>query len=248
MSAVDHRLDTDLRHHRPATGRKRSGGDSSLVSLSAPASRGYLANPNPHGLRWQSRMRERRRLRLEPQLPKHTKALSPPASSCGTAHSRRQTIAYASIKLHPYRIKVKTMQKMPIFQVEPTETKREYLRAMLPMSKRLSTPDTIYCVLTASNHKPAKNARNQSRSNRIMPHKNCLITIPWPSTFSRLCPCRPSSQELCQNQKNQPKPASENLSPAFPLDHLSQSLQTTCSLFCICLKTNHLHLKMQTLN
>ena len=85
-------------------------------------------------------MRERRRLRLEPQLPKHTKALSPPASSCGTAHSRRQTIAYASIKLHPYRIKVKTMQKMPIFQVEPTETKREYLRAMLPMSKRLRTP------------------------------------------------------------------------------------------------------------
>ena len=136
------------------------------VVCRAPGSRGHPANPNVHGLRRQSRMRERRRLHLEPWLSSHPKALSlPPARDSASAlHVSNHCLC--RYQAPSDRIKVKSMQKMPIFQVEPTETDRNYFHAMETKTTSPFTPTPTPCGLLLSNHKPAKNGRNQSRSGR----------------------------------------------------------------------------------
>ena len=133
----------------------------------APALRGHSANPNLHGVRRQACRRSstaRRRLRLEPRLPsyrRHCRRSALPAQSKTSNHCLYRYQAPSD------RIKVKNMQKMPIFQVEPTETNRNYFHAMETSTASAITPTTTPCGLLASNHKPAKNGRNKTKSKRI---------------------------------------------------------------------------------
>ena len=93
--------------------------------------------------------------------PRRCRRCALPAQSKTSNHCRYRYQAPSD------RIKVKTMSKMPIFQVEPTETDRNYFHAMETESSVIITPSPIHSVLLASNHKSSKNGRNQSRSKRI---------------------------------------------------------------------------------
>ena len=101
---------------------------------SAPASRGYPANPNPHGLRRQSGA-------STPPSPES--AVAKPyqgAAAAPLCQSKTSNRCHAVIKLYLLSHQSKNHAKMPIFQVERTGTEREYCRDNCSVQWTLPNP------------------------------------------------------------------------------------------------------------
>ena len=68
------------------------------------------------------------------------------------------------------------------------------------MTTWLVAPDTIHCVLITSNHKCAKNGRNQSRSDRrrvlFFSFGKTSSTSPYPKATAKLYEKHPKSKQV----------------------------------------------------